>query len=70
MGGPKQLPFDTVATALGPLLEDASIVKSTHDGKRLEVLLRHNQLALGGVGYDTMLASYLIDPEARHGLGE
>ncbi len=70
MGGPKQLEPEVVERALQPVLARVDLDKTAHDGKRLEVLLRHNHLQLSAVAFDTLLASYLLDPEARHGLAE
>ncbi len=70
IGGPKQLPAETVREALAPALADPTIEKVTHDGKHLEVLLHQSEFELRGVGFDTLLASYLLDPETRHGLAE
>jgi len=66
MGAPPQLPWETVREVLSPLLQDDRISKTTHDLKRLHVVLEHHGLSLAGPTFDTLLASYLLDPEARH----
>ena len=55
--------------SLRALLEDASVKKVGHDLKfDLQVFRRHG-VEMGGLHFDTMLASYLIDPGRRdHGL--
>ena len=65
---PPQLPLDAVLSALAPWLASADHPKTLQNAKydRL-VLLRHG-LALGGVVMDTLLADYLRDANAKHGL--
>ncbi|HEX6640614.1 MAG TPA: DNA polymerase, partial [Thermoanaerobaculia bacterium] len=62
--------LDSPALAsLRALLEDASVTKVGHDLKYDLLLLRRYGIELGGLHFDTMLASYLIDPGRRdHGL--
>ena len=62
------LPLDGVLTALAPWLASAAHPKTLQNAKydRL-VLLRHG-LPLGGVVMDTLLADYLRDANAKHGL--
>ncbi|MFO0548002.1 MAG: DNA polymerase I [Polyangiaceae bacterium] len=69
LGAPKQLKLADLAAVLGPILADASIEKLGHDTKRDEVVLRRHGFELAGVGFDAMLASYLLDPEVDHSLG-
>jgi DNA polymerase-1 len=57
--------------ALRPLLEDAELPKVCSDSKRDTVALSRFGVELRGVEFDTMLASYLLDPERRaHALPE
>ncbi|MFS8523231.1 MAG: DNA polymerase I [Limnochordales bacterium] len=63
-----QLPWDQVRAALTPLLEDGAQPKWCHDAKRLRTLLRRAGTELLGVTVDTMLASYLVNPEGSHDL--
>ena len=65
---PPQLPLDQVLTALAPWLASAEHPKTLQNAKydRL-VLLRHG-LPLAGVVMDTLLADYLRDANAKHGL--
>ncbi|MFM7549128.1 MAG: DNA polymerase I, partial [Cyanobacteriota bacterium] len=65
---PQQLPLAAVLTALGPWLASPGHPKTLQNAKydRL-VLLRHG-LPLGGVVMDTLLADYLRDANAKHGL--
>jgi len=59
---------ERLAETLGPVLADGAVGKSTDDVKRDLVALRRLGLELDGPVFDTMLASYLVDPE-RHGHG-
>ncbi|NPV52965.1 MAG: DNA polymerase I [Firmicutes bacterium] len=56
--------------ALRGILENLGIQKICHDAKpKLEYLKRHN-IELRGLSFDTMVASYLVDPGAEnHSLG-
>ncbi|MEJ2678427.1 MAG: DNA polymerase I [Gemmatimonadota bacterium] len=47
------------------LLEDGSLPKTGHDLKRSLLLLRRAGVALAGLDFDTMLASYVMDPGRR-----
>ena len=71
---PTPLPDGTpLQTALDPIraaLEDASIPKVGHNVKYdLEVLARHGVTVRGEV-FDTMVAHYLLNPEASHKLDD
>jgi len=64
VGGP-----DAVLAALRPLLEDASVPKTGQNLKFDYAVLRSHGVELSPIAFDTMLASYLLDPERRsHGL--
>ncbi|MBN3039173.1 MAG: DNA polymerase I [Candidatus Omnitrophica bacterium] len=54
----KALPIDL----LKPILEDARPIKIGHDLKFAKVALSNYGIALQGVGFDTMLAAYLLEP--------
>ncbi|HXN31737.1 MAG TPA: DNA polymerase I [Polyangiaceae bacterium] len=70
LGCPPQLPWERVRAAVGPLLADARVAKVGHDLKRTAILLARAGAALDGPLFDTMIAAYLLDPEAPHGLPE
>lgn len=54
---------------LGPLLEDTSIAKCGHNIKFDTLVLRAQGVALAGITFDSMVASYLIDASrSSHGL--
>ncbi len=56
---------DAALAPLGALLEDAAVAKVAHDAKPLLLMLRRHGVALDGLAFDTMLASYVIDPGRR-----
>ncbi len=60
-----QLPLTEVATCLGPLLADSRLQKIGQNIKYDWIVLKRHGLPLNGVVFDTMLASYLIDPSKR-----
>jgi DNA polymerase-1 len=61
LGGPALRP-------LVELLQDASVRKIGHDLKKDFLLLLRNGIRLDGIEFDTMIASYVIDPGRRdHG---
>ena len=70
---PRNLP-PVASDALRPLralLEDASVAKAGHDIKYACLALRRAGVALRGVAYDAMLASFVLDPGRRsHALNE
>jgi DNA polymerase-1 len=68
LGAPAQLSLEAVREVLGPLLADRAIAKVGHDLKFIEVVLHRHGMALSGGVLDTMLASYLLDPEAQNAL--
>jgi DNA polymerase-1 len=68
VGVPNQVGREAVIRILGPLLSDAEIEKAAHDAKELGLVLARAGLALAGVKFDSLLASYLIDPEESHDL--
>jgi DNA polymerase-1 len=63
---PLQLTLEQVRRVLGPVLADAAIRKVGHDLKYTEVVFSRHQMHLMGADFDTMVASYLLDPEASH----
>jgi len=68
---PKPLPRDVVFDALRPVISDPRKPKCGHNLKFDMLVLRHAGLELKGVdnGFDSMVASYLIDASrSSHGL--
>ncbi len=69
IGAPKQLAFDTVIQAFKPLLEDETLPKYGQNIKYDMIVLSHYGIELKGIGFDSMLASYVLDPSRRsHGM--
>jgi DNA polymerase I len=64
LGCPPQLKWADLARELSPLFADAQVKKVAHDLKTIEVFLRRFELRLDGPIFDTLLGSYLLDPEA------
>jgi DNA polymerase-1 len=63
-GGTPTLPDGRAAllAALRPVLTAATPTKLAHDGKRVQAALRGEGIALGGLAFDVMLASYCCEP--------
>ncbi|WP_437957781.1 DNA polymerase I [Sorangium sp. So ce119] len=70
LGAPAQLSMSDIDAVLGPLFADPELPKVGHDVKFCEVILLRHRIGLVGVAFDTMLASYLLDPEAKNQLHE
>ncbi|HSM82968.1 MAG TPA: DNA polymerase I, partial [Nodosilinea sp.] len=62
------LPLATVLDALRSVLESDAFPKALQNAKYDRLVLRHQGIALAGVVFDTMLASYVLNPEASHNL--
>jgi DNA polymerase-1 len=60
----------TVLAALQPILESATYPKALQNAKFDRLVLRCQGIELTGVVFDTMLASYVLNPEASHNLTE
>jgi DNA polymerase-1 len=64
-----QLPRNTVLDRLRPLFEDAALRKIGQNIKFDMEVLANNGINLSGVWFDTMLASYVLNPSRQgHGL--
>ncbi|MEM1042594.1 MAG: DNA polymerase I [Bacteroidota bacterium] len=56
--------------ALRPALENADLPKVGHNVKYDLVVMRRHGVAVGGPVFDTMIAHYLLNPEASHKLDD
>ena len=65
LGAPRQLDRGDVLQQLKPLLEDPARPKVGQNIKYDWIVLARHGVALDGVVFDTMLASYLLDPSTR-----
>jgi DNA polymerase-1 len=68
LGVPKQLTVADVVDLMGPVLVDEGVTKAGHDLKSIELVLLRHGLPIDGPRFDTMLAGYLLDPEASTSL--
>jgi DNA polymerase-1 len=64
----RNVPLEAVTRHLGPLLADPSRPKLGQNLKYDALVLAREGLPLDGIAFDTLLASYLLDPEGAHGL--
>ncbi len=72
LGHAKGKNLDKAATleALRPILESADYPKSLQNAKFDRLVLRCQGIKLAGVIFDTMLASYVLNPEGKHNLSD
>ncbi len=66
VGMPNQLARAEVLDVLAPVLADAKVKKAGLDLKRFGVLFARTGATVEGFSFDAAIASYLLDPEARH----
>jgi DNA polymerase-1 len=62
----KQLPLKTVMAALRGPMTDARIPKIGHHMKYDFIMLARNGVRTSPLGFDTMVAEWVIDPSSRH----
>ncbi|MEM6449264.1 MAG: DNA polymerase I [Cyanobacteria bacterium P01_D01_bin.105] len=65
-----QLEQKKVVEALRPLLEDTQYPKAFQNAKYDRLVLRRAGIALSGVVFDPMLASYVLNPDNSHNLSD
>jgi len=65
LGAPEQLDLQKVLEQLKPVLENPEIKKVGQNIKYDWMVLAHHGIDLQGVAFDTMLASYLLNPSKR-----
>jgi DNA polymerase-1 len=71
LGAPEQLPLAAVLAELGPLLTDPALPKYGQNIKYDALVLARAGIELHPIGFDTMVASYVINPTRhQHNLGE
>ena len=66
----KNLSKDLVLKALRPILESPKYSKSFQNAKFDRLIFRAQGIELDGVVFDPMLASYVLNPDSSHSLGE
>ena len=70
-GAPPQLSMDRVLELLKPVLENPGIGKIGQNIKYDLIVLKRHGIDLQGVAFDTMIASYVLNPAKRaHGLDQ
>jgi len=70
LGAPEQLRWDEVRSALKPVFQNTEIPKYAQNAKYdYEVLLRHG-IEVRGLSGDTLIASYLLNPDGTHNLDQ
>ncbi len=68
---PKQLDINWVLSSLKPVLEDEGILKYGQNIKYDYIVFRNYGISLAGIGFDPMIASYLMNPSKHsHNLEE
>jgi DNA polymerase I len=60
-----QVPKDKVLKILKPILEDSSIGKVGHNIKYDYVVMKNAGVVIQNIVFDTMIAAYLVNPNAR-----
>jgi DNA polymerase I len=71
LGVPEQLDKTLVFEKLKPILENPNIKKVGHNIKYDLIVLQSEGIFLKGIAFDTMLASYVLNPSRRgHGLDD
>jgi DNA polymerase-1 len=65
-GAPPQLLEADVLTAMAPAMANEKIKKHGHDLKNMTLMLARRGVEFKGLGCDTMVAAYLLNP-SRHG---
>ena len=65
-----QLDKKLVLDTLKPILEDSKYPKAFQNAKFDRLVLHYQGIELAGTVFDTMLASYVLNPEQTHNLGD
>jgi DNA polymerase-1 len=66
--GSKHLEIDAVRQKLAPILADESVKKIGQNIKYDMLVLRNAQMPVKGIYFDTMVASYCLDPGRSHSM--
>jgi DNA polymerase-1 len=66
--GKKRLPVDDFKKVFKPLIENKKIKKVCQNGKYDISVMRSLGIKVENFFFDTMVASYIIDPDQRHGM--
>lgn len=66
----ERLPVDQFIKIFRPVFESENVKKICQNGKYDISVLRHYGVAVNNFYFDTMLASYVIDPDQKHGMDD
>jgi len=66
--GAKHLEIESVRREIGPILADEGVKKIGQNIKYDLLVLRNAQMPIEGVYFDTMVASYCLEPERSHSM--
>jgi DNA polymerase I len=66
----QQMDTGAVLDTLRPILESDAYPKVLQNAKYDRLVFQHQGINLAGVVFDTMLASYVLNPDAKHNLSE
>ncbi|MDP2875969.1 MAG: DNA polymerase, partial [Holophaga sp.] len=67
---PRNVPFADVQRILGPLLTDPDVLKVGQNLKYDLIVLARHGFAVKGIGDDSMVQSFLVEPGLRHNLDD
>ncbi len=66
LGAPKQLDKNETLKKLKPILENPKVKKYGHNIKYDLIVFRNEGVNLDGIGFDSMLASYILNPSKNN----
>lgn len=66
----QQLDLGIVLEMLRPVLENADYPKALQNAKYDRLVFQHQGIDMAGVVFDTMLASYVLNPDSKHNLSD
>lgn len=64
----EQVDFDYAVQSLAPIFADEKIAKTMQNAKFDLHVLKHHNMPVSGLIFDTILASYIFDSSRKHGL--
>lgn len=64
------LDIDLVISRLKPILEDKNIDKIGQNSKFDSLILRRHNIIVSPISFDTMLASYVLNPDDKHNMDD
>ncbi len=65
-GGQSKFTESSLLSEIGPILSDPGVLKVGHDLKSANVWLGRKGVTLNGIGFDSMVASYVLNPSKRN----